>query len=42
MKDLFTIGEVARLFQLNIRTLRYYDSIGVLKPERVDGETGYR
>lgn len=42
MKDLFTIGEVARLFRLNIRTLRYYDEIGLLKPEYVDGETGYR
>ncbi len=42
MKDLFTIGEVSRLFQMNIRTLRYYDEIGLLKPEYVDEETGYR
>lgn len=42
MKDLFTIGEVSRLFQMNIRTLRYYDEIGLLKPEHVDAETGYR
>lgn len=42
MKDLFTIGEVARLFEMNIRTLRYYDEIGLLKPEHVDGATGYR
>lgn len=42
MKDLFTIGEVSRLFQMNIRTLRYYDEIGLLTPEYVDGETGYR
>lgn len=42
MKDLFTIGEVSRLFQMNIRTLRYYDQIGLLKPEYVDEGTGYR
>lgn len=42
MKDLFTIGEVSRLFNTNIRTLRYYDSIGLLKPTRVDERTGYR
>lgn len=42
MKDLFTIGEVSRLFQMNIRTLRYYDEIGLLKPEYVDSDSGYR
>lgn len=42
MKELFTIGEVAKLFDVNIRTLRYYDGIGLLKPERTDPETGYR
>ena len=42
MKDLFTIGEVSRLFQMNVRTLRYYDEIGLLKPEYVEEETGYR
>lgn len=42
MKELFTIGEVAKLFDVNIRTLRYYDGIGLLKPERTDPESGYR
>lgn len=42
MKDLFTIGETASLFKLNIRTLRYYDKIGLLTPEKVDPDTGYR
>lgn len=36
MKDLFTIGETAALFKINIRTLRYYDKIGLLTPEKVD------
>lgn len=42
MKEYFTIGEVAKLFATNIRTLRYYDSIGLLKPAKVDEKTGYR
>ncbi|MDO4331871.1 MAG: MerR family transcriptional regulator [Eubacteriales bacterium] len=42
MKDLFTIGEIASLFSVNIRTLRYYDAYGILKPERTDPDTGYR
>lgn len=42
MKDFFTIGEVAELFHMNIRTLRYYDEIGLLHPQRTDEATGYR
>lgn len=42
MKELFSIGEMAKLFQTNIRTLRYYDDIGLLPPERKDPATGYR
>lgn len=42
MKELFSIGEMAELFQVNIRTLRYYDEIGLLKPETVNQDTGYR
>lgn len=42
MKELFTIGEIGRLFELNIRTLRYYDEIGLLRPEKTDKKTGYR
>lgn len=42
MKDLFTIGEMAELFDINIRTLRYYDDIGLLRPEETNPETGYR
>ncbi|RGY99845.1 MerR family transcriptional regulator [Clostridium sp. AM58-1XD] len=42
MKELFTVGEIGRLFDMNIRTLRYYDEIGLLHPEHVDEKTGYR
>jgi DNA-binding transcriptional MerR regulator len=42
MKDLFTIGEIAKLFDVNIRTLRYYDEINLLKPEYIDTASNYR
>lgn len=42
MKDLFSIGEMGKFFNINIRTLRYYDEIGLLKPECVDERTKYR
>lgn len=42
MKTLFKIGEIAELFHLNVKTLRYYDEIDLLKPESIDEETGYR
>ena len=42
IRNLFTIGEMGGLFRINIRTLRYYDEIGLLKPEVVDERTGYR
>lgn len=41
-KALLTIGEIARLFHMNIRTLRYYDELGILKPEYVNPDTNYR
>lgn len=42
MKNLFSVGQVAKLFRINIRTLHYYDRIGLLRPAIVDEETGYR
>ncbi|MCB2354547.1 MerR family transcriptional regulator [Clostridium estertheticum] len=42
MKELFTIGEMAKLFNINIRSLRYYDEIGLLKPEYTNKITEYR
>lgn len=42
MKDLFTIGEVSKLFNLNIKTLRYYDDINLFKPIFIDSNNNYR
>lgn len=36
------IGHFARLCQLPVKTLRYYDEVGVIKPASIDGATGYR
>lgn len=41
-QDLFSIGEVAKLFHISISTLRYYDKEALVKPEYTDRETGYR
>lgn len=37
-----TIKDFSRLCGCNPQTLRYYDSVGLLKPARVDDWTGYR
>src|SRR6266849_2891268 len=36
------IGEFARVGQVSIATLRYYDQCGLLKPNALDPDTGYR
>lgn len=41
-KDLYQIGEVARLFHLSISLLRHYDKTGLVTPEYTDPDTGYR
>ena len=41
-KDLFQIGEVARMFHLSVSSLRHYEAMGLLAPEVTDPETGYR
>lgn len=38
----FTISEFGKLRNVNINSLRYYEKIGILKPDHVDAETGYR
>lgn len=39
---MFLIGEISKLFQIDIRTLRYYDDIDLFKPAHVDERSGYR
>lgn len=40
--SLLRIGEVAKMYHLSVELLRYYDKIGLLKPEIVDSDSGYR
>lgn len=42
MKNLFTIGEMAKLHNMTMKTLRYYDEIGLLEPSQIDAGNGYR
>jgi len=39
---MLNIGEFARLGQVSPRMLRHYDETGMLRPARVDPQTGYR
>src|SRR4051812_31390314 len=38
----FTIGEFSRLGRVSVKTLRYYDDIGLFTAADVDDLTGYR
>ena len=42
MEKLYKIGEVADICDVTIRTLRYYEELGLIKPTNVDIYTGYR
>lgn len=39
---MFRIGEFSQIARVSGRLLRYYDSIGLLRPEHTDTTTGYR
>lgn len=41
-KGLFSIGEVSRLFHVSGSTLRHYENIGLLAPEYIAPDSGYR
>ena len=39
---MFRIGDFSKIAQVSGRLLRYYDEIGLLSPESIDPQTGYR
>ena len=41
-KKLYTIGDISEICGVPIKTLRYYDEIKLLVPEKRDSETNYR
>ncbi len=44
MRDdgLYKIGDIAKLFHISISLIRHYENIGLVVPEYIDKETGYR
>ena len=41
-KNFYQIGQVSKLCNISIKTLRYYDEIQLLTPEKIDSYSGYR
>lgn len=41
-KNLFSIGDVAKLFHLSVSSLRHYEAVGLITPEQIDSDSGYR
>jgi DNA-binding transcriptional MerR regulator len=41
-KNLFPIGEVSKLFHISVSSLRHYENIGLLTPEYISPDSGYR
>lgn len=41
-KPYYTIGEVSRICNISAKALRYYDKIGVISPDSISEENGYR
>ncbi|MBM3620892.1 MAG: MerR family transcriptional regulator [Alphaproteobacteria bacterium] len=39
---MFRIGEFSQIARVSARLLRYYDGLGLLHPQRIDPQTGYR
>lgn len=42
MSTIFSIGEIAKIFNISTQTLRLYDRIGLLKPSYINKASGYR
>ncbi|WP_434590252.1 MerR family transcriptional regulator [Brevibacterium sp. 1718] len=40
--DLMPIGAFARIVGLTASALRFYNDAGILRPDHVDAQTGYR
>ncbi len=42
MSQLYKIGEISKVCNISIKTLRYYEDLGLIKPKEVDIYSGYR
>ena len=41
-QNLFSIGDIAKLFHLSVSSLRHYEDVGLITPEYTDPDSGYR
>lgn len=41
-QNLFSIGDVAKLFHISVSSLRHYEDLGLVAPEYIDPDSGYR
>jgi len=41
-KNLISIGEMAKISETSVKSLRYYENLGVIKPAYIDPDTKYR
>lgn len=41
-QNLFSIGDVAKLFHLSVSSLRHYEDLGLIAPEYIEADSGYR
>lgn len=39
---MYKIGELSKIVDIPVKTLRYYDEFGILHPNQIDNFTGYR
>lgn len=42
MNQLLSIGELAKLRNVNVQSLRYYEKLGILVPAYINPDSGYR
>lgn len=42
MSTFFTIGEIAKLHNISVQTIRHYEKKNLIKPSYINSETGYR
>lgn len=41
-ENIFSIGEVSKMFHVSVSSLRYYETLGLLTPEYISSDSGYR
>lgn len=41
-EHLMKIGEIAAFFNVSVKAVRIYEKKGIIRPARIDKQTGYR